>query len=56
MEILKADPENTLIIEDSEKGYKAAKNSKAHVLKVNNFTEVNRENILNKINKIQEIK
>ena len=54
MKILNCKPENTLIIEDSEKGYQAAIKSKAFVLKVNSCSEVNLENILNKIKLIKD--
>jgi beta-phosphoglucomutase len=49
MEEFDVQPEETLIIEDSEKGYIAATNSKAYVLKVKDFTEVNLKSVLDKI-------
>ena len=45
-------PEECLIIEDNENGIKAAKASGAHVLIVNEVDEVNIENIIQKIEKI----
>ena len=45
-------PEESLIIEDNENGIKAAKASGAHVLIVNEVDEVNIENIIQKIEKI----
>ena len=45
-------PEETLIIEDSPKGEKAARVSKAHVLKVEGFLEVTPERVLREMAKI----
>jgi len=45
-------PSNTLIIEDSDKGYQSALASGAHVLKVNTVNDVTWLNISNKIKKI----
>lgn len=45
-------PEECLIIEDNENGIKAAKSSGAHVLIVKEVDEVNIDNILKKIKKI----
>lgn len=46
-------PEETLIVEDSPFGLLAASRSKSHVLRVKNPTEVNIENIMNKLNEIK---
>ena len=51
---LNLNPNECLIIEDNEHGYKAAINSGANVLKVNNTDEVNYENIYNKIKEIEK--
>ena len=45
-------PEECLIIEDNENGIKAARSSGAHVLIVKAVDEVNIENIIQKIEKI----
>ncbi|ATR84279.1 HAD family hydrolase [Pseudomonas sp. HLS-6] len=45
-------PEECLIVEDNENGIKAAVASGAHVLVVSETTDVNLENILNKIDEI----
>ena len=46
-------PSETLIIEDNEHGIKAAKASGAHVLEVRDVEEVNINNILWKIRKVE---
>ena len=46
-------PEETLIVEDSPYGLLAAARSKSHILRVKNPSEVTRENIENKLNKIK---
>ena len=46
-------PEECLIIEDNEKGILAARASKAHVLEVDEIEEVNYENIISMIKKIE---
>lgn len=46
-------PEETLIVEDSPFGLLAASRSNSHVLRVKNPTEVNIENIMNKLNEIK---
>jgi beta-phosphoglucomutase-like phosphatase (HAD superfamily) len=51
---LNLNPNECLIIEDNEHGYKAAINSGANVLKVNNTDDVNYENIYNKIKEIEK--
>ena len=45
-------PEQCLIVEDNENGIRAARASGAHVLEVAETTDVNLENILNKIAEI----
>lgn len=52
MERLEVSPEETLIIEDSPKGEKAAIASGAHVLKVEGFAEVTSERVLREIARI----
>ena len=52
MESLNVSPDETLIVEDSEKGAKAAIESKAHLLKVDNPKGVTAENVFAKIAKI----
>lgn len=47
MVTLQTFPKNTWIVEDSEKGITAAKNTGANVIIVNNATEVTTENIIN---------
>lgn len=47
-------PKETLIIEDSDKGYKSAIDSGSHVLKVKGTDEVNLQNILCKITTIEK--
>lgn len=54
MEKLGVSPEETLIVEDSEKGKKAAYASGAHVLEVRNATEVNLENLTKHIDSIHD--
>lgn len=49
---LGAMPENTLIVEDSEKGIQAAESTGAHVLKVHNCAAVTKETIINKLREI----
>jgi len=46
-------PIETLIVEDSEKGYQAAIASGAHVLKVKDSTEVYYDNVIGRIGEIQ---
>lgn len=46
-------PEECLIVEDNENGIKAALASGAHLLKVENVSEVNFFNITNRINEIE---
>ena len=46
-------PEETLIVEDSPYGLLAAARSKSHILRVKNPSEVNLENIQNKLNQIE---
>ena len=53
MKYFEIDPENTLIIEDSEKGYKSAIDSGAYVLRVSNISEVNLSSIMSKISSLQ---
>jgi len=50
MSYLKLEPNECMIVEDSDKGIEAAKKSKAHVYEVKGYHEVTLENILNKIN------
>ncbi|EPW3551510.1 HAD family hydrolase, partial [Pseudomonas aeruginosa] len=45
-------PHQCLIVEDNENGIRAARASGAHVLEVAETTDVNLENILNKIEEI----
>ena len=45
-------PEEPLIVEDSPYGLLAASRSKAHILRVKNPTEVNYENIFNKLKEV----
>ena len=45
-------PDETLILEDSEIGLKAAYESNAHVLQIKNINEVTYKNIMNKISNI----
>ncbi len=52
MSIFKVEPSKTLIVEDSEKGFQAAKSSNAHVLRVSGPQDVNFENIKVTIEKI----
>ena len=47
-------PEETLIVEDSEKGMQSALGTGAHVLKVNNATEVTWDRISEIISSIDE--
>ena len=49
-------PEECLIIEDNERGVQAALASKAHLLRVESVADVNCQNIMNRINEIEEIK
>lgn len=44
---LQSTPSNTWIVEDSEKGFTAAKNTGSNVVRVNNATEVTLDNLLN---------
>ena len=53
MHIFGVQPEETLIVEDNENGIKAAVASGAHLLKVVNPSEVHIENILERINEIE---
>ena len=50
MSYLKLEPNECMIVEDSDKGIESAKKSKAHVYEVKGYHEVTLENILNKIN------
>tara|TARA_B100000212_G_C27375055_1_gene534324 strand:+ start:485 stop:1120 length:636 start_codon:yes stop_codon:yes gene_type:complete len=52
IKMMKLIPSECLIIEDNEHGLKAAKDSGAWVLKINNFEEVNFDNIYSKIEQI----
>ena len=54
MNILGVSPSSTLIVEDSEKGFQAAKASGAHVLKVQGPDDVNFENVSVTIKKVNE--
>ena len=47
-------PSETLIVEDSDKGYQSAILTGCHVLRVNNASEVNIAKIFEKINEINE--
>ena len=51
---LKMTPKECLILEDNQKGINAALASGAHLLEINDVQEVNYENIINKINKIED--
>lgn len=51
---LKLRPDECLILEDNENGIKAAKASGAHLLVVNDVSDVNLENITNRIKAIEE--
>jgi beta-phosphoglucomutase-like phosphatase (HAD superfamily) len=53
MKILGVSPDEVLIVEDSDKGFLAAKASGAHVLRVTNATEVNFDALISKLNLIQ---
>ena len=53
MSSLDAIPENTLIVEDSPTGLKAARRSGSHVLGVKDPSEVTLENLLNRIDLIK---
>lgn len=53
IERMKLLPEECLIVEDNENGIKAALASGAHLLKVENVSEVNFFNITNRINEIE---
>jgi beta-phosphoglucomutase len=46
-------PDECLILEDNENGIKAAKDSGAHLMIVNDVNDVNLENIINKISQIE---
>jgi len=46
-------PEDCLILEDNENGIKAAKASGAHLLVVGDISDVNLENIINRISEIE---
>lgn len=46
-------PQECLILEDNINGIRAAKNAGAHVMQINNVSEVNYENIQKKIRKIE---
>jgi len=46
MSVLKANPAETMIVEDNDHGIQAAKASKAHVMVVNSTDEVNYDNIM----------
>jgi beta-phosphoglucomutase len=48
-------PEQCLIVEDNENGIRAARASGAHVLEVSETTDVNLDNILNKIAEINSM-
>lgn len=52
MEKLNVTPEETLIVEDSPKGIKAAKASGAHVLEVSGYADVHQTSVLRKITQI----
>lgn len=49
MQQLNVSPEETLIVEDSPKGEKAARDSGAHVMRVSGYSEVTPENVLRKL-------
>ena len=50
MDCLKLEPNECIIVEDSEKGIQAARKSKAHVYEVKGYHDVTLENVLNAIN------
>ncbi|MDA9230948.1 HAD family phosphatase [Rickettsiales bacterium] len=52
----KLEPEECLIIEDNFNGIKAAKDSGAYVLEIGDIKEVNYQNIINKIEEIENAK
>ena len=45
MEYFEREPSETLIVEDSDKGFQAATDSGAHVMRVANATEVTKESV-----------
>jgi beta-phosphoglucomutase len=47
-------PQECLILEDNENGIKAAIDSGAHLMKISSVEDVNYQQIINKINKIEE--
>lgn len=53
MQELELQPEECLILEDNENGIRAARGSGAHVLVVNDVTDVNYKNIKSYINKLE---
>jgi HAD superfamily hydrolase (TIGR01509 family) len=53
MNKLLVSPEECLILEDNENGIKAARDSGAHVMVINDIDEVNYLNIINKISEIE---
>ena len=53
MEQLSLLPHECLIVEDNEKGIKAAKESGGHVMEIKDIDEVNITNIKEKIKKIE---
>jgi beta-phosphoglucomutase-like phosphatase (HAD superfamily) len=52
---LSCTPDECLILEDNENGLKAARDSGAHVMKIDSINEVTYDNIINEINKIEEV-
>ena len=52
MEKHKVLPKESLVLEDNPNGIKAALDSGAHLLRVDNFSQVNYENIKKRINEI----
>jgi HAD superfamily hydrolase (TIGR01509 family) len=52
MSTMKSLPEETLILEDSPNGLLAASRSNAHILRIEDPSQVNYDNIMNKINTI----
>ena len=50
---LKLKPEDCLVLEDNENGIKSASDAGAHVMVIEKFNEVNFQNIMNEIKKIE---
>jgi HAD superfamily hydrolase (TIGR01509 family) len=53
IEMLNLQPEECIILEDNENGIKAAKLSGAHILVINDVSEVNLANITKRISEIE---